>query len=242
MEKLSTEITTLLNKIQEVSEDYADLKDIFLDDNSVELFEDSVSTIKFLNNSRKAFSLIKFKFFLKGLNHENVDKESISMLIEYVDNPIKAEFITNSFAKIVTANSKLACCIMGLMLNEMTKNKREVSQEELMILQALPMLNDFDIKNFNYLYQVVLHRKGKNHNIMDRDYSKAAQICHTTTCNIKLTVDVLEKYNLVDKDADVSLDIDADDLDFSSVDYDEDVYFNSLSDKLYMYSSILFKE
>ena len=77
---------------------------------------------------------------------------------------------------------------------------------------------------------------------MDRDYSKAAQICHTTTRNIKLTVDVLEKYNLVDKDADVSLDIDADDLDFSSVDYDEDVYFNSLSDKLYMYSSILFKE
>ena len=42
MEKLSTEITTLLNKIQEVSEEYADLKDIFLDDSSVELFEDSI--------------------------------------------------------------------------------------------------------------------------------------------------------------------------------------------------------
>lgn len=242
MEKLSAEITTLLNKIQEVSEEYADLKDIFLDDSSVELFEDSMSTIKFLNNSRKALSLIKFKFFLKGLNYENVDKESINMLVEYVDNPIKAEFITNSFAKIVTTNSKLACCIMGLMLNEMSKNKREVSQEELMILQALPMLNDFDVKNFNYLYKVVLERNGKNHNITDTDYSKAAQICNTTTRNIRLTVGVLEKYNLVDRDADVSLDLDTDDLDFSSVDYDEDIYFNLLSEKLYMYSSILFTE
>ncbi len=57
-----------------------------------------------------------------------------------------------------------------------------------------------------------------------------------------MTIDVLEKYGLVDKEADVSLDVDKDHFDMSSVDYDEDVYFNSLSEKLYSYVQVLFLE
>ena len=57
-----------------------------------------------------------------------------------------------------------------------------------------------------------------------------------------MTIDVLEKYGLVDKEADVSLDVDKDHFDMSSVDYDEDVYFNSLSEKLYSSVQVLFLE
>lgn len=71
MEKMSTEIATLFQKIQDVSKEYADIKDIFLDDSNMELVEDSVSVIKFLNNSRKALLLIKFKYFLRGLNYHH---------------------------------------------------------------------------------------------------------------------------------------------------------------------------
>lgn len=242
MEKISTEIATLFKKIQDISKEYADIKDIFLDDGNMELVEDSVSVIKFLNNSRKALLLIKFKYFLRGLNYENVEKESINKLIAYVDTQEKAEFITNSFDKIISSNSKLSCCIMGLLLNDMTKRRCNITQEELMILQVLPMLNDFDIKNFYYLYKIVSKRKGKYHNIVSSDIELCAKKCNTIKKNIYLTIDVLEKYGLVDKEADVSLDVDKDHFDMSSVDYDEDVYFNSLSEKLYSYVQVLFLE
>lgn len=240
MEKISTEIATLFHKIQEVSEDYADIKDIFFDDSSMELLEDSVSTFKLLNNSRKALVLIKFKFFLRGLNHENTDKESVKKLIDYVDNQEKAEFITNSFDKILTSNSKLSCCLMGLILNDMVKQKRDVSQEDLIILQVLSVLNDFDIKNLFYLFEIVLRKNTRNHIVADKDISECAKVCNTTTKSIRMTINILEKYNLMDKDADVSLDIDSDNFDKSSIDYDEKLYLNILSEKLYEYAKILF--
>lgn len=83
MKKLVGEMSDLLNKIVKFSDDYADVKDIFLNDSTMELAEDAIGSLKFLNNSRKALSIIKFKYFLKGLNYENADKESIEKLIRY---------------------------------------------------------------------------------------------------------------------------------------------------------------
>ena len=65
---------------------------------------------------------------------------------------------------------------------------------------------------------------------------------NTVKKNIYLTIGVLEKYGLIDKEADVSLDLDENNFDMSSVDYDEDVFFNSLSEKLYGYAQVLFLE
>ena len=81
MKKLVGEMSDLLNKIVKFSDDYADVKDIFLNDSTMELAEDAIGSLKFLNNSRKALSIIKFKYFLKGLNYENADKESIEKAV-----------------------------------------------------------------------------------------------------------------------------------------------------------------
>ena len=242
MKSIVTEITNLYNKIIEFSEDYADVKDIFLDDNSVELLEDSIGVLKILNNSRKALAIIKFKYFLKGLNHESVSKESVERLMNYVDNQAKAEFVTNSLDKIILSNSKLACCIMGLMLNEMVEKEKSISQEYLIMLNGLNALNDFDVKNFNYLYKIVSEERGIKHGITRKDIKKCAELCNTTTYNIYLTLDVLEKYSLLEKSVDVDLDIDEEDVGFSSVDYDETYFFNAISEKLYMYSRLLFEK
>lgn len=51
---------------------------------------------------------------------------------------------------------------------------------------------------------------------------------------------MLEKYGLLEKEADISLDMDADDIDLSAVNYEVDMYFNSLSEKLYSYAEKLF--
>lgn len=55
MEKMSTEIATLFQKIQDVSKEYADIKDIFLDDSNMELVEDSVSVTPLYNFWIKPF-------------------------------------------------------------------------------------------------------------------------------------------------------------------------------------------
>lgn len=175
-------------------------------------------------------------------NYENADKESIEKLIRYVDNQSKAEFITNSFDKIISSNSKLACCVMGLMLNDIGQHNDDISQEDLIMLNALPMLNDFDIKNFHYLYNISSKNHKSNHNISPKDIKECVQLYNITRRNLYLTMGVLEKYNLMDKNIDVDLDIDEDNLDFSSVDCDETYYFNSISQKLYTYSSMLFKD
>ena len=57
-------MSDLLNKIVKFSDDYADVKDIFLNDSTMELAEDAIGSLKFLNNSRKALSIIKFKYFI----------------------------------------------------------------------------------------------------------------------------------------------------------------------------------
>lgn len=241
MEKIGTEIVTLLKKIQEVSKDYADIKDVFLDDSNMELLEDSVSVLKLLNNSRKALILTKFKFFLKGLNHESADKQSIEKLIDYVDNQAKAEIITNSFDKVITANSKLACCLMGLMLNDMIKTNEAVTQEELTILQALPMMNDYDVKNFHHLYKECDWGVGRTR-IQGSKITKICDILGTTPDNVFYTINLLERTNLVIREGEVSLDIDEDDMEFSTTQYDDVRYFNTLSRKLYEYTCVLFQE
>lgn len=121
------------------------------------------------------------------------------------------------------------------MLNDMTKRKCDITQEELMILQVVPMLNDFDIKYFFYVYKIVMKQNEKNHNIVPKDIDFCAKECDTTKRNMYLTLDVLEKCGLVDKEEDISLNVDKDNLDWSNADYDEDIYFNGLSEKLYRY-------
>lgn len=47
MKKLVGEMSDLLNKIVKFSDDYADVKDIFLNDSTMELAEDAIGYNKF---------------------------------------------------------------------------------------------------------------------------------------------------------------------------------------------------
>ena len=105
MKKLVGEMSDLLNKIVKFSDDYADVKDIFLNDSTMELAEDAIGSLKFLNNSRKALSIIKFKYFLKGLNYENADKESIEKLIRYIKFPQKITKVIIIFPQKILRNA-----------------------------------------------------------------------------------------------------------------------------------------
>lgn len=241
MEKIRKEMVALFKKIQDVSDDYADVKEIFLDNSSMELLEDSIGVIKLLSNSRKAFVLTKFKFFIKGLNYECADKESLEKLIAYVDDKDKAEFITNSFDKVIIANSKLACSLMGLMLNDMVKSKQTVTQPDLTIMQALSTMNDYDVKNFHYLYKACDWGVGKTE-IRGSSIVKVCDIISTTSENITYTVNLLERANLVTREGAVSTEPMEEYSEELITRYADVRYFNTLSRTLYKYTSLLFQK
>ena len=58
MKKLVGEMSDLLNKIVKFSDDYADVKDIFLNDSTMELAEDAIGSLKFLIILGKHYQLL----------------------------------------------------------------------------------------------------------------------------------------------------------------------------------------
>lgn len=183
--------------------------------------------------------MTKFKIFVKGLNL-NSDDSSLQKLITYVDNKDKAEFITTTFEKILLSNSKLACCVMGIMLNDMCQTNQNVSQENLAILQALSMMNDFDIKNFTHLMSIRPWEKHRNHKIIQaKDIKKCISQYQDTMQGINLTINLLEKYGLIESNGEIDLSMDPDDVDLSSAEYEKYSEFNLLSKTLYEYTKKL---
>lgn len=237
MPELTRQLYNLFEKFQTLSSEYADYKDILFDDINTELAEDSFKTLKLLNNGRKIWSITRFKYFIKGLNL-NSNEESIQKLINYVDDKDKAEFITNTFEKILQSNSKLACCVMGIMLNDMCESNKSISQNNLVILQALSMMNDFDITNFTHIISISPWGKNKKYKtIKINDIQGCVNKYNDTTQGIGLTINLLEKYGLIESDGEIDLSLDSDDVDFSSADYEKYYQFNTLSQILYEYTS-----
>ncbi len=236
MNELSEQLYNLFEKFQSISSEYADYKELLFDDFNTELAEDSFKTLKLLNTGRKIWSITKFKFFMKGLNN-NTSENNIQKLITYVDNKDKAEFITSTFEKILLSNSKMSCCTMGLMLNSMCENKNDISQENLVILQALSMMNDYDIINFTHLMSISPWKKNKQYKTIKlSDIQGCVNKFNDTQRGINLTINLLEKYGLIETNGEVDLSMDSDDVDFSSAEYEKYNEFNYLSKKLYEYT------
>jgi hypothetical protein len=236
MNNVVKQIPSLIEKLNSLSGEYAELKELFFDDYSIELAEDSIKVLKLLNSGRKYLEMIKFKHFIKGLNLDT-DEENIQKLIDYIDNSEKAEFVINVFDKILMSNSKLACCTIGLLLNDLCITKKNISQHDLVILQALAMMNDFDITNFTHLMSTITWDKKAKYKIINSQNKKTCYNKYGDSYEcLDLTIKLLEKYGLVDADGEIDLSVDTDNVDLSSADYDKYFQFNLLSKRLYSYT------
>lgn len=231
---VTEKVSEIMNRVQKYSKDYCDFKNIIVNEDMLELAGDSIKILSLLNNSRKIYCLSKFKKFLDGFNI-NSSKDEIQKLIDYVDNDEKAEFITNTFDKIISANSKIACSIMGALVNQMVRDKRNVGQSDLMLVQALELMNDFDVKNFVHLISIEDWKDGSKYKSINKKMKmKLKDKYYVSMFDLELSLQVMERGGLVEKEGSVDVDIDSDNPEFSSADYDETVYFNLLSKKLYV--------
>lgn len=237
VENLSEQLSIVMDKVKEYSSSYVDLKDSIIGEDTLELVGDSVKILGLLNNSRKLYCLTKFKMFLKGINFETVSEENLQKLIDYVDNDEKAEFVTTTFDKILSANSKIACSVMGLLVNEMSIKKRNIQQSDLMLIQALSIMNDFDVKNFVHLMDMEEWKEGKKFKSISNKVMNAFREKYTISeLDLNLSLQVMNKGGLTEKEGEAELDMDSDTPDLSSVRYEEILYFNLLAKKLHVYA------
>lgn len=135
----------------------------------IEKFNEVVETVsendyaKFLTNTSKIVSSAvklnnfiiskRFEAFLKGLaNGEPTDRQ-LQKLERYIDSPEKAEFIADSFRKVLLSNSSRSSLIMGIILYTIIENEEDITHEKLICLNALSEFYDIDIQNFILLYE-----------------------------------------------------------------------------------------
>ena len=83
---------------------------------------------------------------------ENVEK-SINELYNYVNNEQRAFYVAECFKKIAWSNSKIAASIIGLMLGEIKSQSRDFCNDDLILLNALENMTDFDIRYYKELME-----------------------------------------------------------------------------------------
>jgi len=125
-------------------------------------FGEDVSTVfRIAQGAVQLISQKKFEKFLEGISQENVPTSvQIEKLMSYIDNETKAEFISNTFTKVLMSNSTLACAIIGSVIKKLINEQQQLSHEYLICIRALGDLFDKDIENI-LLFEAILARNPK---------------------------------------------------------------------------------
>ena len=133
-----------------------------MENDYVELVGDSSRIVGVLRKASELVSRNRFEAFLKGFRDiDNPTEEQLAKLIKYIDNEQKAEFIADTFQKILLAKSSKSCLIMGTIMQDIIESKDELTLEDLVCLDSLTNFFDFDIVHFRYICDYALEEKNK---------------------------------------------------------------------------------
>ncbi|RXT14907.1 hypothetical protein [Ammoniphilus sp. CFH 90114] len=211
---------------------YLDVKKDILENDYVQLLGDTVKVVGFVKNTTSLIMQKRFESFLRGFKPEEIPTEDqIEKLINYIDDEAKAEFIADTFSKIMLARSSKACLIMGTMLQTMVNNQSNLSHKDLICIHALSNFFDDDITNFNFIYgYITKNNKGKKSRtatLEGRRFIEAIAEKELDKESVMLTIEKAVTHQLLVKYNEVDLDIDEDEPSFNSANVDE--YFKITS-------------
>lgn len=139
----------VLESINLKIESYLDVKSDFINDDYLEVLGDSVNVVKAFTSISKLIKKKRLSYFLKGLSKENEPSfEQLCKLYDYIDDEEKAEIIADAISKVISANSKLASFLIGLLMNRLINSEERIEHEYLIYLNAMSSFFDNDIHNF----------------------------------------------------------------------------------------------
>lgn len=138
----------------------------------------------------------KIEVLLSGMcgNSARESEEALNRLYDCLKSEETSEYIVELFQQALLSNSKMAIIIMGFQWNMLEKKKAQLDHKELMVFGALCELNDFDIRNFNYICDSI-----KNAPFREK-YLNMETIPHEKKSSISYSLDKLLRHNLISKD------------------------------------------
>lgn len=144
------------------------VKNNLFDNEYVQLIGDFSKVYSFFKKATNLMHQKKFESFLEGFSeNEDPTLTQLEKLIEYVDDASKAEFISDTLAKVLFSNSSKACVIMGTILKDIVEKRNDLKHEELVAINALIEFYDVDIVNFNEIQSVFFEKSEEKIGLSD---------------------------------------------------------------------------
>lgn len=230
---------SIKQSVKQVVEKIEEFKDVINDNDLCKLLDSSFKVIECINKTANLLSIIKFKMFLKGLTYDKSSDEDLSRLMKYIESDDKAEFVGNIFKNIIISNSRIACCIMGLLVNDLIRKDRLIEQSDLKLIQALSILDDYDIKIFVDMCDYVdFTIERKLYKLSEKLIDKYIEEHNISKIDFSLVEKTLRRVGIVEGNI-ISeyLDIDDDIISYDSEEEYIPLYINFIGKEIYNYAS-----
>lgn len=144
---------SLYEKAHEHLKKYLKVKDNILDNEYVQLAGDFSKVVSFIRGANELIINKKFNSFLKGFSNDEIPTDDqIRKLINYIDDESKAEFISDTFTKVLLSNSSKSCLIMGTLLKSMVDDGGPLQHDKLICISALISFFDVDLVNYKQIF------------------------------------------------------------------------------------------
>lgn len=141
-----------------------------------------------------------------GVNEE----KSINELAEYVKKPERAYFVLSYVRKVILSESVLATSMMAFIIFKVSGENRDASHEEMVILNALCSMTDYDMRNMNYLCKNCV--TADNSDLLTEKKFDINKIGVEQLNSCKITLNLLASYGIVQKSPSTIDDEDIDEL------------------------------
>ena len=96
---------------------------------------------------------VHLSHLLVGLKHGNDFEEQVKKLYDFIDSPDKADYVVSMLRSCLMSKSHIINTIMGIQLSKMIERKNNIIQEDLIMFDALTSFNDFDVTNYQIMYE-----------------------------------------------------------------------------------------
>lgn len=148
-----------INKImQEISEKIEGASELVEKVKDNELVKVTGDIFKFVDTAVKINNYViqkRFESCLKGFSEDMPTEKQLEKLKKFINSPERAEFISDSFRKVILSNSSKASMAIGTIINQIVIENQPLSYEKLASLNALSQFYDLDIENFKLLREYV---------------------------------------------------------------------------------------
>lgn len=119
----------------------------------------------------------KLEWILQGLARGNDVEGKLYALKNYVSNENRAFQVSEFLRKILLGSSELACCIMGVMLANLSEGDKKIGLSEHIVASALWDVNDSELLLFEKMYdEFVIEDDGARWIRLDKEEDESARM------------------------------------------------------------------